>query len=111
MADRIYLVQGDTGPDIKVTLTREDTGEVEDLTGANVNLHFKRRNRDDVLFTLDGQSTPAEAEQGIVVFAFSGSQLDIEPAYYEGEVEVVFASGQRETIYEPIEFFVRKDYA
>lgn len=111
MADPIYLVQGDTGPDIKVTLTREDTGEVEDLTGANVQLHFRRKNRDSVLFSIQGQGIPAEREQGIIVFAFNGQQLDQTPGDYEGEVEVTYQSGQRETIYQTIDFFIREDYA
>ena len=111
MADPIYLVQGDTGPDIKVTLTREDTGAVEDLTGANVNMHFRRKNRDTVLFTLAGQSTPTEREQGIIIFTFNGNQLDQTPGDYEGEVEVTYESGQRETIYQLIDFFIREDFA
>jgi len=111
MADPINLVQGDTGPDIKVTLTREDTGEVEDLTGANIQMHFRRKNRDAVLFSLAGGNTGQEAEQGIVIFAFSADQLDQTPGEYEGEVEVLFDSGQRETVYQTIDFFIREDYA
>jgi len=111
MADPINLVQGDTGPDIKVTLTREDTGAVEDLSGASVEMHFRRKNRDTVLFSLVGSNTVDEAEQGIVVFAFNGSQLNQTPGEYEGEVEVLFDSGQRETVYQTIDFFIREDFA
>ena len=111
MADPINLVQGDNGPDIKVTLTREDTGAVEDLTGTTVTMKFRRKNRDNVLFTLTGQSTPAEKQQGIIVFEFSGSQLDQTPGDYEGEVEVEFESGQRETVYQLVDFFIREDFA
>ena len=111
MADPIYLVQGDTGPDIQATISREDTGAVEDLSAATVYLHFRRKNRDTILFTLQGQSTEQEAEQGVVIFAFNGEQLDQPVGEYEGEVEVVFASGQRETIYEILEFEIRKDFA
>lgn len=111
MADPIYLVQGDTGPDIKVTLTREDTGAAEDLSGANVEMHFRRKNRDNILFSLTGSNTSQEAEAGIAVFSFSGSQLDLAPGEYQGEVEVIFDSGQRETVYQIIDFFIREDFA
>jgi hypothetical protein len=111
MAEPIFIVQGDTGPDIKITLTREDTGEVENLSGASVAMHFRRKNRDNVLFTLTGGGTVQEAEQGVVIFAFNGSQLDQVPGEYEGEVEVVYDSGQRETIYESIDFVIREDFA
>jgi len=52
-----------------------------------------------------------EAEQGIVIFAFSASQLNQTPGEYEGEVEVLFDSGQRETVYQTIDFFIREDFA
>ena len=111
MADPIYLVQGDTGPQIKVTLTRSDTGLAEDLTGSTVNLHFRRKSSDTILFTLTGQSTPDEAEAGVAIFAFSAGQLDLAAGDYEGEVEVVFDTNGRETVYEIIDFVLRRDFA
>lgn len=111
MADPIYLVQGDNGPDIKVTLTREDTGEAEDLSGASVKMHFRSKNLNKILFSLTGSNTTQEAQAGIAVFSFTGSQLDLSPGEYQGEVEVIFDSGQRETVYQIIEFFIREDFA
>ena len=111
MADPIQLVQGDTGPDIQVTLTRQDTGEAQDLTGATVLMHFRRANRDSALFTVQGQSTAEEQVNGIAVFAFSGDQLNQVPGEYQAEFEVTFASGDRETVFEGIDFVIRKDYA
>ena len=111
MADPIYLVQGDTGPDIKVTLTRQDTGLVESLVGATVKLHFRKKASDSVLFSLDGEGTQIDRENGIVVFSFSSGQLDISPGDYEGEVEAVFDSGARETVYQKLQFSLRKDFA
>jgi len=111
MADPIYLVQGDTGPQIKVVLTRQDTGLAEDITDATVNLYFRKKFTETVLFTLTGQSTPDEASAGTAVFVFSNGQLDIAPGDYEGEVEVVFDTGTRETVYEILQFPLRKDFA
>lgn len=41
MAEKIKLVQGDTRPQVRLTLTDENTGDVIDLTGATVTLHFR----------------------------------------------------------------------
>lgn len=111
MADPIFLVQGDTGPQIKVTLTRSDTGLAEDLTDSTVSLHFRKKSSDSILFTLTGQSTPDELTSGIAIFVFSNGQLDLSPGDYEGEVEVVFDTGTRETVYEIIDFVLRRDFA
>jgi len=94
-----------------VTLTRSDTGLAEDLTDSTVNLHFRRKSSDSILFTLTGQSTPDEALEGVTIFAFSSGQLDLDAGNYEGEVEVVFDTGTRETVYEIIDFVLRRDFA
>jgi hypothetical protein len=111
MSDPLYLVQGDTGPQIKVTLTREDTGLAENLTGATVSLHFKKKGTSTVLFTLTGQNTPEEEVLGEAYFVFSNGQLNLDPGNYQGEVEVVFQLGARETVYEIIQFVLREDFA
>jgi len=107
----INLVQGDTGPQIKATLTRADTGSAEDLTGATIKLHFKKRRTTTVLFSLDNVAGDDDLDDGIALFNFSGTQLDIDEGYYTGEIEVVFASGKRETVFDELEFFLRADYA
>jgi hypothetical protein len=111
MADPIKLVQGDTAPQIKVIMTRSDTGSAEDITDATVKLHFRKQYNDEVLFSVTGQSTPDEATAGTVIFAFANGQLDLDEGQYEGEVEVVFDTGTRETIYEVIDFTLRRDFA
>lgn len=107
----INLVQGDTGPQIKATLTRADTGAVEDLTGATIKLHFRKRRTTTVLFSLTNEAVAADLDDGICTFRFSGDQLDLDEGYYEGEIEVVSSAGVRETVYELIDFHLRKDFA
>ena len=51
MAQLFKYVQGDTGPQIQVTLTEEDTGNPVDLTGASVTLHFRAAGEESVLFS------------------------------------------------------------
>jgi len=111
MAEPILLVQGDTGPQIKVVLTRQDTGLAEDITDATVSMHFRKKSVDNVLFSVVGQSTPDEATAGTAIFAFSNGQLDLSPGAYEGEIEVVFDTGTRETVFEIIDFDLRQDFA
>ena len=112
MAEAHKLVQGDTGPQVKVTLTRSDTGDVIDLTEASTcQLHFRKKGASTVLFSLSNASGAVDQEAGIAVFVFSGSQLDIVPGNYEGEVEIVFSTGVRETVYETLDFVLRADFA
>lgn len=108
---KINLVQGDTGPQIKVTLTRSDTGLVEDVSDATIKMHFRKQDTTSVLFSLTNQSSPEQQDLGVCIFIFSSGQLDVDAGYYEGEVEVVFQSGTRETVYEVVEFYVREDFA
>lgn len=111
MADPIYLVQGDTGPQIKVSFTRQDTGATEDLTNSTAKMHFRRKFSDEVLFTIIGESNQEEAEAGETIFIFEEGQLDIDAGEYEGELEVLFSAGFRETVYDKIDFILRKDFA
>lgn len=106
----INLVQGDTGPQIKITLTREDTGSAQDLTGATIKMRFRKKRTTTVLATLDNQSTGDNLSNGICFFVFAEGDLNVAEGFYEGEVEVVFSSGTRETVYEIIDFFVREDF-
>jgi hypothetical protein len=106
----INLVQGDTGPQIKVTVTREDTGLPVDLTGSTVVLKFKKRGASALTFTLTNVNTSDTLEDGVAVFVFSDGSLDIDPGHYEGEIEVTFANATVETIYETLSFFVREDF-
>lgn len=108
MADPIYLVQGDTGPQIKATVTRD--GTAVNISGATTKLHFRRKYTEDVLVSLTSVAGSSDAESGIAIFTFSSGQLDLDAGEYEGEVEVVFNTGIRETIYEIIDFTLRKDF-
>lgn len=112
MAEPLKLVQGDTGPQVKLTLTRSDTGDAIDLTGASsCQLHFRQQYSTTKLFTLDNQSGDDDKALGIAIFVFGSSDLDLNAGDYEGEVEIVFNSGVRETVYETVNFVLREDFA
>lgn len=110
MADPILLIQGDT-PSIRANLTREDTSAIIDLTDATVKLHFRKKRTTTLLFTIDGTSDAAQASAGSVDFNFSAVQTNLDPGKYEAEVEIIFDNGNRETVFEILEFQVREDFA
>ena len=107
----INVVQGDTAPQIRATLTRADTGLAEDDSGSTIKLHFRKTGTKNVLFSLDNLSSTDDQENGILYFEFSGNQLEIDAGTYEAEIETVFPSGTRETVYETITFILREDFA
>ena len=103
----INLVQGDTGPQIKATITRDSSAE--DLSGATAVLRFRKKKTTAVLFTLSSVSTSDQVAAGELYFAFSSGQLDLDEGFYEGEIEIV-NSGFRETVYVVVDFFLREDF-
>jgi hypothetical protein len=112
MAERIKLVQGDTYPQIQVTLSDSNTGEVLDLTGATVTLHFRAVGGTSPLFSRSGFINPATADQGKAIFTWQAGDLDVPAGDYEGEVEIFYgASGARQTVYELMKFRIREDIA
>ena len=109
--DTLYLVQGDNGSQLKVVLTRNDTGDAVDLTGSIVTLKFKKKNTDNILSTINSSVIDAaDLEAGIAIFLFDSDDLNILPGDYVGEVSITFPSGYIETVFEQLEFFVREDY-
>jgi hypothetical protein len=111
MTDRIKLVQGDTGPQIRLTLTDTETTNPTDLTGATVTLHFREEGTDTVLFSRSAFINPDEADTGVCYIEWAEGDLDVEEGNYQGEVEIVNSTGVRETIYTILKFKVRSQFA
>ena len=108
----LKLVQGDTGPQVKATLTRSDTGAAVDLTTASsVTMHFREKYTSTVLFSNTNQSSSQDQGNGIAIFIFSAGQLNVTSGEYEAELEVVFNDGTRETVFETIDFTLREDFS
>ena len=105
----IKLVRNDTGPQLRLTLTDSLTGSAVDLTGATVTLHLRAIDTTTVLVSRNATIT-APAANGIAVVAWQTADLDLVAGEYEGEVEIVLASGLRETIFDLLQFTVREDF-
>lgn len=109
MAEKIKLVQGDTRPQIQVTLTDESTGSAINISGATCLMRFRAIGSTTLVDTLTGTVTNGSA--GVVVFVFNPNTLDVEAGDYEGEIEVNFPSGQgKQTVYDLLKFKVREDF-
>lgn len=111
MADKIKLVRNDTAPQIRLTITDQESGAAVNLTGATVTLHFRAVGSTTVLFSRAAVINPETAEQGIAIIAWAVGDLDLEAGDYEGEVEVVKSGGTRETIYDILKFKLREEFA
>ena len=111
MSTSFNYVQGDTGPQIKLSFTDEDTSTASDLTGATVTLHFRAAGETTVLFSRAAYINPGTASAGVAVIQWQTNDLNQEPGTYEGEIEIVRSTGLRETIFEILKFRIREDFA
>lgn len=106
------LVQGDTGPQLKITLVREDTGLPVDISEATTRFKFRRVGTDVILTTLESVASAEDGANGIALFVWDQGDLDQPPGKYEAEVEVSFTQGigEIETVYETLQFTLREDF-
>ena len=106
----IKLVQGDTRPALVCNITDETTGLPVSLTGATCRLKFRKVGASTVKATLIGTNT--DAVNGVVEFYWASDPSSLADAdgQYEGEIEVIFADGQIQTVYDKIQFVVRADF-
>lgn len=106
----IKLVRNDTAPQLRLTITDTLTGTPIDLTSATVTLHFRAVNTTTVLFSRPANII-APATNGVAVVAWQVGDLDQPEGEYEGEVEIVLSDGSRETIFAPLQFVLREEFA
>jgi len=104
------LVQGDQAPQIQATLTRDDTGAVIDFSGGSCALKFRAKGSTTTLFTLAAADVGDNFLEGKAIFSFSGTQLNLNEGYYEGELEVTYSSGAVETVFAVLNFYLRADF-
>lgn len=125
MADRIKLVQGDTRPQIVISL-KNQLGEAIPCTGATVKLYFRAEGSTTVLQTIigalltgfvndDGSINTAAPYNvagagGRASFNWPAGALNVEAGNYEGEVEITFGDGTIQTVYDVLKFKVRADF-
>jgi hypothetical protein len=110
MAERIKIVRGDTGPQIRCSLTDASTGEPIDLTGAQAFMHVRQVGEEALAFSLPLYINPEFAYTGQAIAIFRPGDWDREAGEYEAELEVVNPStGFRQTVFELMRFKLRED--
>lgn len=110
MAEKIKMVQGDTKPALVCVLTDETTGAALPITGATVVLKFRAVGAAELTATVTGSVTDGANGQCVFYPASAPAMLQGEPGDYEGEIEITFADGTVQTVYDLLKFKVREDF-
>jgi hypothetical protein len=106
----IRLVQGDNLPEVTLTLTDRQSGDVLDLSAPTTTVVVKLRSASGttVLSTLTC-SKPNGGADGVVKFYFPASTLDIPAGNYQGEIEINY-NGQYLTVFDLLQFVLRAEF-
>ena len=121
-SETIYLVQGDTLPQLKITVRDRNTavaGQTLDpdnqstwalvnLTGSTVRLRVREVGGTTIKQTLVGTNTNPSV--GEVVFVFDSTTLNT-AGVFEGEIEYTSSAGGVQTVYELIKLQVREQFS
>lgn len=110
MAEKIKLIQGDTKPALVCTITDDTSGVPIGLTNATVVLKFRAVGSTTLTATVPG--TVTDGPNGQVVFspASAPAMLAGDAGDYEGEIQITFADGTVQTVYDLLKFKVREDF-
>ena len=120
-SETLNLVQGDTLPELTFTLKDSNTAASGltldpnnsatwspiDVTGAQVRLRLRELGSTTVKSTL--LCTVSDGTGGKVITDFPAGTLDT-AGTFEGEIEITFASGGIQTVYDLVKFKVRSDF-
>lgn len=125
MTERIKLVQGDTRPQIVISL-KTSSGAAIDCTGATPRMYFRSEGSTTLLQTIvgtlltgfvndDGTITTSAPYNvagagGRASFSWPAGALNVDAGNYEGEIELTYADQSIQTVYELIKFKVRADF-
>jgi hypothetical protein len=94
---------------MRFTFTDEDTGLLTDLTGALVTLRL-RPTGGSVVLTRELFVNPETATNGEAIVIWQEGDLNVTPGTYEAEIEVLLASGVRETLFDVVVLRIRADF-
>lgn len=125
MSTRIKLVQGDTRPQIVVSL-KNQLGQAIDCTSSTIRFYFRAVDSTTVLATIvgtllsgfvnpDGSINSAPpynipGSGGRVSFNWPAGALNVDAGDYEGEVEITFSDLTVQTVYNKLKFRLRADF-
>ena len=126
MADKIKLVQGDTRPQLILSLTDDTTGGPIDVSGATVRLKFRAAGSTTLIATMVATNLPGFVQPdgsiittspydvagkgGRCVISWSSTALSGDAGDYEGEIEITFSDTTIQTVYDTLKFKLRAQY-
>lgn len=119
--ETIKLVTGDTLPDLRFELKDSSQGAIGatydendsatwapiNISGATVRLRIREIGSDAIISNIQG--VISDGENGVVVFPFTQDSFTAS-GLFEGEVEITFAAGGIQTMYDLVKFKVRSDF-
>jgi hypothetical protein len=105
----IKLVQGDTGPNLTLTLTDSSSGNPIDLTAMTSARMLYRAKGSTTLLSTPTLSVVAPATNGQLLLVPT-SAMTTTAGYYEGEVELTLSGGQIVTGFRTLRFYVRAQF-
>lgn len=109
--DIIQVVKGDTGPQLKATVTRSDTGGAFVGSGTT-NLRIRKKGSTTTLSTIALDTALSSLSTGILVFSLDSFLTDsqTEEGFYEAEIEFTLSDGKVMSVFELISIKVRDDF-
>jgi hypothetical protein len=126
MAEKIKLVQGDTRPQLVLSLQDSTTGAPIDISSATTRLKFRALGSTTILATMTASPIPGYVtEDGSISFAgpyansgaggravvnWTADALNNEAGDYEGEIEITFADTTVQTVYDTLKFKLRSQF-
>lgn len=117
----IKLVKGDSRTVITASITSD--GGPENLSNSAVTLKVRQADSITPLFTVPGDLLPGYVDAdgnvntsvftalgsgGRVQFQFPVGSLNIDAGNYEAEIEIVYAAGGSQTVYDLVKLLVRE---
>lgn len=126
MVDKIKLVQGDTRPQLVLSLTDDTTGDPIDVSSATVRMRFRALGSTTVLATMTATKLPGRVLSdgsidltspyntsgvgGRCVLNWTSDALSQAAGDYEGEIEITFGDTTVQTVYDLLKFKLRSQF-
>ena len=109
--DIIQVVKGDTGPNLRATVTRSDTGGAFVGT-SNCILKIRKKGTTVVISTISLNASASNLATGTLVFPLSTFLTDNNTVegFYEGEITFTLTDNTTMSVFELIDFKVREDF-
>ena len=108
---KVKIVSGDSDQVLSLNISEFPSGAKVNLTNGSVAFKFRKVGTTNTLFTKAGTIGVGAASGDCTVTLASADLASLIAGDYEAEVEVTQSNGTRQTVFDPVEFRVRDDFA